>query len=92
MFHDVNSLSLPLVVVVDFKLLFYLFRFFNGFLQPYEGDPGNYGLQVIDFDSLLNRTLESDKFGLQVDIFLGPFLFDIPSVLKFNYHHSRNLK
>ena len=88
MFHDVNSLSLPLVVVVDFKLLFYLFRFFNGFLQPYEGDPGNYGLQVIDFDSLLNRTLESDKSGLQVDI----FPFDMPSILQFNYHHSRNLK
>jgi len=30
------------------------------FHEPYEGDPGNYG-QVTDMDSLLNRTLESDK-------------------------------
>jgi len=38
------------------------------FHEPYEGDPGNYGLQVTDMDSLLNRTLESDKSGLQVAI------------------------
>ncbi|CAD6228131.1 unnamed protein product [Miscanthus lutarioriparius] len=38
------------------------------FHDPYEGDPGNYGLQVTDLDSLLNRTLESDKFGLQVAV------------------------
>uniref|UniRef100_A0A0A9HEL5 Amidohydrolase 3 domain-containing protein n=1 Tax=Arundo donax TaxID=35708 RepID=A0A0A9HEL5_ARUDO len=38
------------------------------FHEPYEGDPGNYGLQVIDMDNLLNRTLESDKSGLQVAI------------------------
>ncbi|RLM61486.1 putative amidohydrolase YtcJ [Panicum miliaceum] len=38
------------------------------FHEPYEGDPGNYGLQVTDMDSLLNRTSESDKSGLQVAI------------------------
>nr|CAB3479458.1 unnamed protein product [Digitaria exilis] len=38
------------------------------FHEPYEGDPANYGLQVTDIDSLLNRTLESDKSGLQVAI------------------------
>ncbi|XP_062231383.1 protein LONG AFTER FAR-RED 3-like isoform X2 [Phragmites australis] len=38
------------------------------FHEPYEDDPGNYGLQVIDMDNLLNRTLESDKSGLQVAI------------------------
>ncbi|KAF8646759.1 hypothetical protein HU200_065550 [Digitaria exilis] len=38
------------------------------FHEPYEGDPGNYGLQATDIDSLLNRTLESDKSGLQVAI------------------------
>ncbi|CAO2167744.1 unnamed protein product [Urochloa humidicola] len=38
------------------------------FHEPYEGDPGNYGLQVTDIDSLLNRTLASDKSGLQVAI------------------------
>ena len=42
---------------------------FGKLLQPYEGDPGNYGLQVTDMDSLLNRTLESDKSGLQVETF-----------------------
>ncbi|KAJ1287093.1 hypothetical protein BS78_03G403900 [Paspalum vaginatum] len=38
------------------------------FHEPYEGDPGNYGLQVTDMGTLLNRTLESDKSGLQVAI------------------------
>lgn len=38
------------------------------FHEPYEGDPGNYGLQLTDMDTLLNRTLESDKSGLQVAI------------------------
>ncbi|KAL6616713.1 hypothetical protein ACP70R_038983 [Stipagrostis hirtigluma subsp. patula] len=38
------------------------------FHEPYEGDPGNYGLQVTDFDVLLNMTLDSDKSGLQVAI------------------------
>ncbi|PWZ30262.1 putative amidohydrolase YtcJ [Zea mays] len=38
------------------------------FHEPYEGDPDNYGLQMTDLDSLLNRTLESDKSGLQVAI------------------------
>ncbi|KAL6853444.1 hypothetical protein ACP4OV_019473 [Aristida adscensionis] len=38
------------------------------FHEPYEGDPDNYGLQVIDMDNLLNMTLESDKSGLQVAI------------------------
>ncbi|RCV29090.1 hypothetical protein SETIT_5G455500v2 [Setaria italica] len=38
------------------------------FHEPYEGDPDNYGLQVTDMDNLLNRTLESDRSGLQVAV------------------------
>ncbi|XP_062208107.1 protein LONG AFTER FAR-RED 3-like [Phragmites australis] len=38
------------------------------FHEPYEGDLGNSGLQVVDMDNLLNRTIESDRAGLQVAI------------------------
>ncbi|CAN4076187.1 unnamed protein product [Withania somnifera] len=36
-------------------------------LVPYADDPNNYGLQLVDLDSLYT-TLSSDKFGLQVSI------------------------
>ncbi|KAE8802955.1 putative amidohydrolase ytcJ [Hordeum vulgare] len=36
--------------------------------QPYENAPGDYGLQLLDMDILLNATSESDKSGLQVAI------------------------
>ncbi|KAF7033313.1 hypothetical protein CFC21_044425 [Triticum aestivum] len=38
------------------------------FYEPYEDAPGDYGLQLLDMDVLLNATLESDKSGLQVAI------------------------
>ncbi|KAK8943068.1 hypothetical protein KSP39_PZI008980 [Platanthera zijinensis] len=38
------------------------------FHEPYEDDPHNYGLQVSNFDWLLNATLASDKAGLQVAV------------------------
>lgn len=38
------------------------------FYEPYEDDPHNYGLQVSDFDWLLNATVASDKSGLQVAV------------------------
>uniref|UniRef100_A0A453GP25 Amidohydrolase 3 domain-containing protein n=1 Tax=Aegilops tauschii subsp. strangulata TaxID=200361 RepID=A0A453GP25_AEGTS len=38
------------------------------FYEPYEDVPGDYGLQLLDMDVLLNATLESDKSGLQVAI------------------------
>ncbi|XP_003565094.1 uncharacterized protein LOC100840102 isoform X2 [Brachypodium distachyon] len=38
------------------------------FYGPYKDDDGNFGLQLIDMDVLLNATLESDKSGLQVAI------------------------
>ncbi|KAM3335927.1 hypothetical protein ACQJBY_030083 [Aegilops geniculata] len=38
------------------------------FYEPYEDAPGDYGLQLLDMDILLNTTLESDKSGLQVAI------------------------
>ncbi|PKA53703.1 hypothetical protein AXF42_Ash009199 [Apostasia shenzhenica] len=38
------------------------------FYEPYEGEPHNYGLQVTDFNWLLNATVESDKSGLQIAI------------------------
>ncbi|KAJ8533612.1 hypothetical protein K7X08_006936 [Anisodus acutangulus] len=38
------------------------------FHEPYADDPNNYGLQVVDLDSLYNMTLSSDKSGLQVSI------------------------
>ncbi|CAA7388485.1 unnamed protein product [Spirodela intermedia] len=38
------------------------------FYQPYVDEPHNYGLQVVDFGTLLNMTLPSDKSGLQVAI------------------------
>ncbi|KAM3354753.1 hypothetical protein ACQJBY_025467 [Aegilops geniculata] len=38
------------------------------FYEPYEDAPGDYGLQLLDMDMLLNATLESDKLGLQVAI------------------------
>ncbi|KAK9912780.1 hypothetical protein M0R45_036622 [Rubus argutus] len=38
------------------------------FYEPYADEPDNYGLQVTDPESLLNLTLASDKFGLQVAI------------------------
>ena len=42
---------------------------FNIYGQPYEDAPGDYGLQLLDMDVLLNATLESDKSGLQVHVF-----------------------
>ncbi|XP_020592911.1 uncharacterized protein LOC110033320 isoform X2 [Phalaenopsis equestris] len=38
------------------------------FHEPYKDDPHNYGLQVSDFDWLLNAIVESDKSGLQVAV------------------------
>lgn len=38
------------------------------FYEPYEDDSHNYGLQVSDFDWLLNATLASDNSGLQVAV------------------------
>ncbi|KAJ0100961.1 hypothetical protein Patl1_05358 [Pistacia atlantica] len=38
------------------------------FHEPYADEPDNYGLQVMDTESLLNMTLASDKSGLQVAI------------------------
>lgn len=38
------------------------------FYEPYEDDPDNYGLQVTDFDWLLDATLASDRSGLQVAV------------------------
>ncbi|KAL9688319.1 hypothetical protein QQ045_032740 [Rhodiola kirilowii] len=38
------------------------------FYEPYADDPHNYGLQVTDFDTLSNMTLDSDRSGLQVAI------------------------
>ncbi|KAM7265368.1 hypothetical protein ACFE04_003051 [Oxalis oulophora] len=38
------------------------------FHEPYFDDPGNYGLQVTELDSLLNMSIASDKSGLQVAI------------------------
>ncbi|WCJ39106.1 Protein LONG AFTER FAR-RED 3 [Euphorbia peplus] len=38
------------------------------FYEPYVEEPHNYGLQVSDFESLLNMTMEADKVGLQVAI------------------------
>lgn len=38
------------------------------FYEPYEDDSRNYGLQVSDFDWLLNATLASDNSGLQVAV------------------------
>lgn len=38
------------------------------FHEPYVDEPHNYGLEVIDFDTLRNLTLQSDKSGLQVAI------------------------
>ncbi|XP_039136012.1 protein LONG AFTER FAR-RED 3 [Dioscorea cayenensis subsp. rotundata] len=38
------------------------------FYEPYEDDPDNYGIQVTDFDWLLNMTLACDKSSLQVAI------------------------
>ncbi|KAE8800684.1 putative amidohydrolase ytcJ [Hordeum vulgare] len=37
-------------------------------LLPYENAPGDYGLQLLDMDILLNATSESDKSRLQVAI------------------------
>ncbi|XP_044974151.1 protein LONG AFTER FAR-RED 3-like [Hordeum vulgare subsp. vulgare] len=41
---------------------------FNLYGQPYENAPGDYGLQLLDMDILLNATSESDKSRLQVAI------------------------
>ncbi|XVF00244.1 hypothetical protein REPUB_Repub03eG0268300 [Reevesia pubescens] len=38
------------------------------FHEPYFDDPRNSGLQVVEFGSLFNRTMASDKSGLQVAI------------------------
>ncbi|XP_028089684.1 protein LONG AFTER FAR-RED 3 isoform X1 [Camellia sinensis] len=38
------------------------------FYEPYVDDPHNSGLQVADFESLLNMTVASDRSGLQVAI------------------------
>ncbi|XP_022764742.1 uncharacterized protein LOC111309970 isoform X1 [Durio zibethinus] len=38
------------------------------FHEPYFDDPHNSGLQVVEFESLLNMTMASDKSGLQVAI------------------------
>ncbi|KAJ0046597.1 hypothetical protein Pint_05263 [Pistacia integerrima] len=38
------------------------------FHEPYADEPDNYGLQIMDPESLLNMTLASDKSGLQVAI------------------------
>ncbi|XP_078442800.1 amidohydrolase family [Wolffia australiana] len=38
------------------------------FHEPYIGEPHNFGLEVMDFDTLRNWTLHSDRFGLQVAI------------------------
>ncbi|KAI8571586.1 hypothetical protein RHMOL_Rhmol01G0131500 [Rhododendron molle] len=38
------------------------------FYEPYVDDPQNFGLQVMDMESLFNMTVESDKSGLQVAI------------------------
>uniref|UniRef100_A0A0D9VAB3 Amidohydrolase 3 domain-containing protein n=1 Tax=Leersia perrieri TaxID=77586 RepID=A0A0D9VAB3_9ORYZ len=38
------------------------------FYEHYKDTPGSYGLQLVDMDNLFNRTLESDKSGLQVAI------------------------
>ncbi|XP_019235567.1 PREDICTED: uncharacterized protein LOC109215900 isoform X3 [Nicotiana attenuata] len=37
------------------------------FYEPYADDLNNYGLQVVDLDSLYNMTLSSDKSGLQIE-------------------------
>ncbi|MBA0662939.1 hypothetical protein Goklo_007000 [Gossypium klotzschianum] len=37
-------------------------------LHPYFDDPHNYGLQVLEFESLFNMTISSDMSGLQVAI------------------------
>jgi hypothetical protein len=55
----------PLLDIQRLKFSMLVFRH-GEFLQPYEGDTDNHGLQVIDMDNLLNATLESDKHGLQV--------------------------
>ncbi|KAK5826676.1 Putative amidohydrolase ytcJ [Gossypium arboreum] len=38
------------------------------FHEPYFDDPHNYGLQVVEFESLFNMTIASDMSGLQVAI------------------------
>ncbi|KAM0954159.1 putative acyl-lysine deacylase [Dioscorea sansibarensis] len=38
------------------------------FYEPYEDDPNNYGIQVTDYDWLLNVTLACDRSSLQVAI------------------------
>ncbi|XP_078178772.1 amidohydrolase family isoform X2 [Carex rostrata] len=38
------------------------------FHEPYEDDPSNNGIQIVDIDWLANATLHSDKSGLQVAI------------------------
>uniref|UniRef100_A0A2P2KGQ0 Exoenzymes regulatory protein aepA n=1 Tax=Rhizophora mucronata TaxID=61149 RepID=A0A2P2KGQ0_RHIMU len=38
------------------------------FHEPYVDEPRNYGLEVMDFESLFNMTAASDKVGLQVAI------------------------
>lgn len=38
------------------------------FHEPYFDDPHNYGLQVVEFESLFNMTIASDLSGLQVAI------------------------
>ncbi|TYH68108.1 hypothetical protein ES332_D06G236400v1 [Gossypium tomentosum] len=38
------------------------------FHEPYFDDPHNYGLQVLEFESLFNMTIASDMSGLQVAI------------------------
>ncbi|KAH7536777.1 hypothetical protein FEM48_Zijuj03G0022400 [Ziziphus jujuba var. spinosa] len=38
------------------------------FYEPYVEEPENYGLQVSDYESLINMTLAADNYGLQVAI------------------------
>ncbi|TXG60976.1 hypothetical protein EZV62_012339 [Acer yangbiense] len=38
------------------------------FHEPYADEPDNYGLQVMEIESLFNMTMSSDKSGLQVAI------------------------
>ncbi|KAL5078250.1 hypothetical protein RYX36_017234 [Vicia faba] len=38
------------------------------FYEPYQDEPDNYGLQLAELDALLNMTLESDLYGLQIAI------------------------
>lgn len=44
----------------------------SGF-QPYDDDPGNFGLEVANPETLMKDMLEADKRGLQVSFLMTRF-------------------